>query len=142
MGYESWHDYGYGIEVDDIKNKDVKRLAALLEQAPVYKAKLEKELADEGIAEPKWADYVDLEGEGLAEIMACVIKEAEGLELTVCSDFNGCTYLMYQAKYPWELDKRERCLTKESLSELLQNYIRILTDEAVNIGDQSCENGG
>ncbi len=40
MSYSTWHNYGYGICVDDIKTQDVKRMQALLELAPETKAKI------------------------------------------------------------------------------------------------------
>ena len=30
MSYSTWHNYGYGIRVDDIKEQSVERLQALL----------------------------------------------------------------------------------------------------------------
>ena len=34
MSYSTWHNYGYGIRVDDIKEQSVERLQALLKLAP------------------------------------------------------------------------------------------------------------
>ena len=39
MSYSTWHNYGYGICVDDINIQNVERLRALLELAPKFKAK-------------------------------------------------------------------------------------------------------
>ena len=33
MSYSTWHNYGYGIRVDDIKEQSVERLQALLKLA-------------------------------------------------------------------------------------------------------------
>ena len=40
MSYTSWHNYGYGIRVDDIVCSDVERLEQLLTTAPDFSAKL------------------------------------------------------------------------------------------------------
>ena len=34
MSYTTWHNYGYGICVDDIKTRDVTRLESMLKLAP------------------------------------------------------------------------------------------------------------
>lgn len=79
---------------------------------------------------------------GLASILSEAIEEAEGIVFTACSDFDGVQYLIYQPSYPWERDGRERSLTKDQVEEILNRYVSILTDEEIEIDDQSVENGG
>lgn len=40
MSYDTWHNYGYGICVDDIKEQDVVKLKQLLDRAPVFHAEV------------------------------------------------------------------------------------------------------
>ena len=40
MSYTTWHNYGYGICVDDIKTKDVARLEQLLAMAPKFSGEI------------------------------------------------------------------------------------------------------
>lgn len=105
MSYSTWHNYGYGIRVDDIKEQSVERLQALLKLAPELDQKIRAWLSELDIAEPDWDDYMDFDQVyylGLATILQQVIEEAEGLRLTACDDSSGATYLIYQPCYPWE----------------------------------------
>ena len=52
MSYDTWHNYGYGICVDDITEQDVGKLEQLLDCAPVFHAKVQKWLSDSGVADP------------------------------------------------------------------------------------------
>ena len=95
MSYSTWHNYGYGIRVDDIKEQSVERLQALLKLAPELDQKIRAWLSELDIAEPDWDDYMDFDQVyylGLATILQQVIEEAEGLRLTACDDSSGATY--------------------------------------------------
>lgn len=66
----------------------------------------------------------------------------EGISLTACDDYDGITYLLYQAKFPWQVTDTERRLTENKLTEMFNCYVGILTDGAVPAEEQSVENGG
>ena len=136
MSYSTWHNYGYGIRVDDIKGQSVERLQALLKLAPELDQKIRAWLSELDIAEPDWDDYMDFDQVyylGLATILQQVIEEAEGLRLT---------YLIYQPCYPWEITDRERDLTEESLVQIFSRYVNVLSDEPIEVGSQDVKNGG
>jgi len=143
MAFENWHDYGIGIKVSDIKEENLEGLEALLERAPAYRKKLLGTLKKDGITEPTWEDYLnatfacDCE---LADIMANVISEAEGIDLCACSDQDAKSYLMYKAKYPWDLTEADKGLTRKSLEEVFRKYTEILTKTTIEVGEQSCYN--
>jgi len=67
---------------------------------------------------------------------------AEGFDLTACDDCNGKGYVLYQAKYPWQITDADKPLTEEKLTDIFNHYVGILTDEAIPVEDQSVENGG
>lgn len=145
MSFQTWHNYGYGICVDGIKVHSVDRLENLLALAPKFKAKIDEWLQEMGIQEPTWDNYMeydDVYGLGLATLINEAIEEVEGISMTACADFEGTTYLMYQAKYPWELTDTECGLTKEHMTGIFERYVGILTDEEILIGEQSAANGG
>ena len=145
MSYITWHNYGYGICIDDIKEESVPRLQDLLKLAPQFHAKVQSWLLEQDITAPTWEDYMSYDEDynlELATIIKEVIEEAEGICLTACSDYNGASYLLYQAKFPWQITDVERSLTEEKLTELFTRYVGILTDEAVPVEDQAVENGG
>ena len=81
MSYSTWHNYGYGICVDDIKEQNVGQLQELLKLAPELEQKIQGWLSELAITEPDWDDYMDFDQDyylGLATILQQVIEEAEG----------------------------------------------------------------
>lgn len=141
----TWHTYGYGICTDEITTKDVKRLENLLEQAPDYNEYLQESLQRHRIEDPTWEDYMEADEDynlGLPTILREVIEEAEGIELEACDDFEGRRFLLYCPRYPWHLSVEDSKLTEDRCRELFEKYIRILTDEKLNIDYQSVQNGG
>lgn len=145
MSYSTWHNYGYGICVDDINTQNVERLRALLELAPEFKAKIEDWLSELDIKEPSWDDYMEFDQDyclGLATILKEVIAEAEGIDLTACDNYDSIAYLLYQPMYPWDMSESDRGLTKEKVAELFRRYASILTDTPIEVDDQAVENGG
>lgn len=145
MSYDTWHNYGYGICVDDIKEQDVVKLKQLLDRVPVFHAKVEKWLSDSGVVDPTWDDYMEYDQDfylGLATLLQKVIEEAEGIQMTVCDDFDCKNYLLYPPSYPWQLNDVERSLTEEQLTEIFRRYVQILTSRPIDIDYQSVSNGG
>lgn len=145
MSYETWHTYGYGICVSNIKEPPVSRLQHLLHCAPEVEASVNEWLADCEIEQPIYEDYMEYDQDyqlGLATILCEVIQEAEGVIFTPCDDFDGWTYLVYQPSYPWALPENEAQLTEERIAEILGKYVRMLTDEEITIDYFSVENGG
>lgn len=145
MGFKTWHNYGYGICVSDIVDVPVERLMLLLEQAPVFHQEVNDWLAQEGIEDPAYEDYMAFDEDymlGLSTILSHVIEEAEHVHFTACDDFDGNDYLIYMPSYPWELPDNERRLTEERIEDILRTYTSILTDDDITICYQSAENGG
>lgn len=99
MGYETWHNYGYGINASTIPDASVDQLNALLDHAPHFKTVIEDWLAKHDIIEPTYEDYLTYDDVcicGLAAILAEVIEEAEGIAFSACTDFEGDQFLIYQ----------------------------------------------
>jgi len=145
MSYHSWHNYGYGICVDDIKTESTERLLCLLDMAPKLKREIQEWMDECEIMTPTWDDYMEFDQDyclGLASILKNVILEREKVELTACDDFNGVKYLIYSPRYPWNLKWRDRWMTKERLNRIFKKYVAVLDDEPVEIDYQSAENGG
>lgn len=145
MSYQTWHNYGYGINVSTIPDASAEQINALLNHAPNFKSEVEKWLAKHEITEPSYEDYLEYDDVcmcGLAAILAEVIEEAEDIVLTACSNFEGDQFLIYQPSYPWNLSDTEAALTVEKIDNILTKYVSILTDESIEIDYQSVENGG
>lgn len=144
MSFTSWHNYGFGICTDEIET-DVEHLQKLLEKAPELEGKIKHWLADCGIDDPTWDDYMEYDQDsclGLATILKEVIFEAEGIEMTACDDYDGHRFLIYKPQYPWEIQPDEMQLTEDKLEALFNRYISILTDAPIDVESQEVENGG
>lgn len=144
MSFESWHTYGYGICVSDIKERSVERLKKLLALAPSYQKEIQEWLDECEIADPTFDDFLNYDQDyymGMATILKDVVWESEGVKLEACDDFEGKDYLLYGPSYPWNCVGR-RLKTEEEAEELFRKYVSILTDEPIEIGYQSVENGG
>jgi len=145
MSYSTWHNYGYGVCVDDIGTQDMARLQALLGLAPRLKTKIDGWLSEQEIEEPSWDNYMEFDQDfylGLATILKEVIAEAEGIDLTACDDYEGKAYLLYQPMYPWKMGDIDCGMTEERLAGILRHYIDILTDDPIEIDYQEVENSG
>lgn len=145
MSHVSWHNYGFGICTDTLASADVSRIRELIHCAPAYEAKVEDLLRDSEISDATSDDYLELEinnGYGIASIMAEVIGEAENVLLTACDNYDGEQYLLYMPSYPWSLRANEFNLTEERIRQIIEKYAAILSDEAVEVGYESVENGG
>ena len=78
---------------------------------------------------------------GLAEILYEVIKEVEEIDLLLCTDSGGKTYLIYTPSYPWTpKTEKEKELTEEKLENMFRKYLRIVTDEQLPVDYKSVEN--
>lgn len=145
MSYSTWHTYGYGICVSDIKEASLERLQKLISMAPEYQKKIQEWLDDCEISEPAYEDYLEFDQDymlGLATILKEVILEAEDIDLVACDSHDGTDYLIYVPDYPWNQGKHRQLKTEKAVEELIQKYVSILTDEVVEIDYQSVENGG
>lgn len=145
MSYSTWHTYGCGICVSDIKEESVERLERLLSMAPKYQKSLHDWLDECEITSPTFEDYLEFDQDynlGLATILKEVVREAEDIELVACDDFAGADYLLYSPDYPWYFNEVKTLPTEEAAAALFHKYISILTDEDVSIKYQEVENGG
>lgn len=145
MSYLTWHIYGYGICVSDIKEHSAERLEKLLSMAPEYQQEIHSWLEECEITEPAFEDYTEFDRDfdlGLAAILKGVILEAEQIELEACNDYDGKKYLLYSASYPWYFSKTRVLPTEEAVEKLFRKYVSVLTDEPISVTYQSVENGG
>ena len=127
MSYVTWHNYGFGICVDDVDTQDVARLETMLKLTPELEQKIHNWLKESSINEPTWADYMEFD---------------QDICLTACNNYDGKAYLLYQPDYPWNMLERERNLTEQDIVSLFQRYVGMLTDKPVNVDYQEVENGG
>ena len=145
MSYATWHNYGFGVCTDEIPMADVDRLQNLLALAPELHAEIKEWLAEREIADPTWDDYMEFDEDyhlGIATILQRVIEEAEGIEMTSCSDYDSTAYLIYSPRYPWDLSFADSNLTEDRLREIISKYVGILTDKEIAVNYQEVENGG
>lgn len=154
MSYQSWHNYGYGICVDDISTT-ADKVFELVHLAPEFEKKFyewvetwREENDPENIAEIITMEQIyEYEDDcyceyGLAPIISAVIEECEGIKLLACSDYNCYHYLIFLVAYPWYMSEKEKNMTEEDVRTLIAKYVNILTDVDITVDYQSVENGG
>ena len=154
MSYETWHEYGYGICVDDIDTTEEK-VFALVHLAPNFEKifynwieSFREDRDPESIAELiTMNDIYEYDGDnycdnGIGPIVSAVIKECEDIELLSCADFDCNHYIIFPTMYPWCMSEKEKNMTEEDIKEIFTKYIRVLTDQEIDISYQSVENGG
>lgn len=151
MSYQSWHEYGYGICIDDIETTADKVLE-LVHLAPEFENKFVKWI--ESYKEYENVENIDMddiyegyEDEyccelGLGPIIRAVINECENIELLCCSNYNGEQYLIFNVTYPWYMSDKEKNMTEEDVRLVISKYVNMLTDKNIIIEYQSVENGG
>lgn len=169
MSFSYWSTYGYGIKVDDIPIKDitVEKLINLCSQNDfcfknfktdvVNFINTEKsgdysyEEAIEKLEESDIANFLNsVEGDGcelgIGNYIRDVIYGNEKIWMDLASNFDGEVYLLLIPSFPWQhksLAAKEKALTKpEMLNDILEKYIKILTDAKIRIDYEDVVNGG
>lgn len=158
MSYKTWHTYGYGIRVDDIKeeNLDLETLVKFINMAPEYEVKLIKYIDEcerqEGDPESIYElisldtllELSDPEGiyQGIGPILKGVMDECEHLYFVLCDDFNCVHYLLFTQDYPWSMGDKEKQLKEEDVENIFRKYISMITSKEILIDYWEVENGG
>jgi hypothetical protein len=148
MSYHTWSTDGFGFCVDDIKTtpERVLKLAALNEKTLNDLREYLDSIYEDGYKDEDLImdDFDDFEGNygdcGLSTILREVIETE--IPIVFADDFDCVNYILYCPSYPWTLKEKEKDLTKNDVKEILTKYIKILTDEPIDIDFYSVENGG
>lgn len=138
---ETYHIYGFGVELSQLGEISLDRLEQLIGMAPVFESKIKKWFNDEKIKKPTLENYYEFDEEnlGLPTLLKEVIFELEGVDLTACEDLNNKAFLLYESKYPWNMTPVDCFMTPERLSSLYRKYIRIISDSDYEIECHSVE---
>ena len=138
---ETYHIYGFGVELSQLGEISLDRLEQLIGMAPVFESKIKKWFNDEKIKKPTLENYYEFDEEnlGLPTLLKEVIFELEGVDLTACEDLNNKAFLLYESKYPWNMTLVDCFMTPERLSSLYRKYIRIISDSDYEIECHSVE---
>ena len=147
MSYQTWHTYGYGICVDDIETTPAKLLAlASLDKRVLSDVRefLDGQFPDGYNDEDLTIeDFDEYEGDwcerGVANVLSQVINE---FPVTFADGYEGIHYLLFAPCYPWGMTDKERDLTRNDVDNIFKKYIKVLTDQEIEIDYQCVENGG
>lgn len=146
MSFETWHTYGYGVLISDLKNVSMDKVVALIQTAPKIAEAFNEWREEENIEEVTPDDLVDFDeynGYGLATILQDIIEEREGISLTICRQYDQEKYyLLYGETYPWFISDAHKNLTEEDIQSLFVKYLSQITDEAITIDYYGPEDGG
>ena len=127
---ETYHIYGFGVELSQLGEISLERLEQLIDMAPIFKSKILNCFKYEKIEKPTLENYFEFDEEnlGLPTLLKEVIFELEGIDLTACEDLNNRQYLLYESKYPWNMTTIDCFMTPERLSNLYRKYLKIISD--------------
>ena len=148
MSYRTWTVHGYGICVDDIETTAEKLLNLASTNNDVLKDVREylDEIYPNGYNDKDLTidDFNELEGDycenGIAYVLYQVIDNDIPIEFAY--DYYGVQYILYTPTYPWFMIDADKTLTEEDVENMFKKYVKILTDEDINIDYYSVENGG
>lgn len=145
MGYKTWHNYGYGVCVTNLKIDSPERVGAVIGLTKRFRKDVQQYFDECEITEPTMDDYEELDQDyynGMAYVLQQVILEKEHIELSVCDDFDGNRYLMYMPDYPWVTPWRYRFISEKKIARVIRKYLSMLTDDDFKVEYLSAENGG
>ncbi len=148
MSFHTYHVYGYGIAISDLGKIDDEKVMQIIDMAPQFKERAQEHFKSENIENPSVNDYLEYALEdsstncGLSQIISCAIYENEKIEFTACTDFSDEEYVLYEQAYPWHMSKLDFTMTEDKVKEILQKYIKVLTDKEIEICSRDPENGG
>lgn len=153
MSYSIWTTCGIGFCIDSLSIDTDKFLAAIkTSPLPIVDKNFEKLCKDCGYDiyaicdELVDAFNIELGCHSVANIVAYLMKYNHTFlfNCTLCNDFDGNAYILYEPKFPWNLSEQERTLTNEKLINSFVDFLKtIVTDEsAIEIKYQEVSNGG
>ena len=147
MSYSTWSVYGYGICVDDIETTAEKLLNLASTNNDVLKDVREylDEIYPNGYNDKDLTidDFNELEGDYCEKGIAYVLNQIiDDIPVEFAYDYYGVQYILYTPTYPWSMTDADKTLTKEDVENMFKKYVKILTDEDINIDYYSVENGG
>ena len=79
---------------------------------------------------------------GLTAFLADVIYDLYNVQLTPCEDFNSEKFLLYEPSYPWTMNASDAHLTPHLIDKYITNTIEMYTNQKLDLGYFSVENGG
>lgn len=75
---------------------------------------------------------------GIAPILAAVIHKTENIEMAaVCDDYTSKEYLVYIRKYPWNMSRAECDMTDITLTDIIAEYIAVISDVEPIVKEQN-----
>lgn len=140
MSMNSWMYSGYGVKVSDLNIScqnllDVVKNTALgkniADYSGIFYGTSEEELCE------LFTDFAndELAGNGIADIIAEAISEANGISIVSDTDENGNTFVLFCQAMPWEFSEKEKNLTYEQLKKLFEEFFSKFVDAPIEFGD-------
>jgi hypothetical protein len=137
--YTTWHNYGYGIQTDNL-NTDKTRLCALIDTSPEVKGEILSLLRpgtkpedydyDNLLSIIEECDYNNDNDDIIAGLLTQVIYINEDLPVEYVTDFDDNNFVILPKVYPWQTTDTMKALTSEDdITALFAKYISILTDQ-------------
>ena len=169
MSIQTWHNYGFGINVDKIQTTDEK-LRTYIDEHPLLKNEIMSYICDENdcsvnntntqndVLAQLYSEYgieqLDelykyYTNNGLNGIIGEAIEEETGISLVSCYDNNSDeSFVIMPSYYPWEVNNNPILKTinsEEDIKTIFANSLSHLTNQTLDEldwGEQSVEGFG
>lgn len=146
----------YGVCIDDVKKTKedgIKELMKLYKYADgstlydEYVEWIEDNFGEEGSDPEANVDEFIMDFDngcgynGLGALLASVIEDMEGIDITVEDDNSGFQYVGIGADTPWNFNDKTKAMSEEEYLQILHKYMNMVTDEALEIRWWQANNG-
>lgn len=75
--------------------------------------------------------------QNFAELLKNIVKEKCAYKFITVEDQDGNFYLLYNPKFPWEMEENEKEITAENVMNVFLELTRYFTDEPIQIKNYS-----
>ena len=158
MAYQTWHDYGYGVNISNLKT-DAGKIRGLLNLAPRVKQNIldaidenKDIMTGDSFGTLTLEDFETAASSAyddaypIANITTEAISEAADIAVSFVSDYNGSQFIIVPLVHPWELtETMKNWKSEDDIRDVFEKYFDVITDQSLEELDfcyQEIENGG
>lgn len=147
MSFRTYVIYGLGVCSDQAPQVTREGVEALLAMAPetakYVRSHPEYSESDDHFANLDWYEADSCCVNGAFALLSDVLAEREHMiYFTLCDDFDGLQYILYEPCYPWEVSVRDMSMTPTSIREIFDKYTMVLYGMTLPVVYYECHNGG
>lgn len=138
--------YGFGITDKELGNLTMEQVNRLLDLAPEHKEAYKTMLVSMELDVDNVENYFDpnllyYDNYGVLEQISDVLYEKYKIRTKVFTDNEGVGYLLFDVAFPWEYNKEEKSLTLNTLSDMINECVKVLVGKTIPVRFLECDTG-